>query len=72
MFNGVSMVLAVLFSVCEPTKLGSPIANQTIVFDAKQTYMSGSCQSQFHFTELNSQLAVFQKSPLPPFFKGGE
>jgi hypothetical protein len=38
-FNGVPMDLAVLFSVCEPAKLGSPIANQTIVFDAKQTYM---------------------------------
>ena len=26
MFNGVPMDLAVFFSVCEPTKLGSPIA----------------------------------------------
>jgi hypothetical protein len=33
--------------------------------------LAGQRQNQFHFTELNSQLAFVKKSPLPPFFKGG-
>jgi hypothetical protein len=41
-------------------------------FASPITAPTGQRQSQFHFTELNSQLAFVQKSPLLPFFKGGK
>ena len=39
MLKGLPTDLAVLLGVREPSKWGSPIANQTTLFDAKQTCM---------------------------------